>query len=288
MGYIPNTLARSLSSRRSKVIGMVLGERIRGFYAPYIIDSIQEELIKLGYATMMLNSANDIALERQHLETLLKYRVHSIIVLPVMEAPKNIDHYLEIMKSAIGLVFVDRYVLGLENVGYVGTDNYTAMYEATRYMLQKGYSSFTYLGLDDVTSSKERLAGFKKAIINASDRNRDITADYHLLPSNDSSVFHQYILDHIAINQLHQVYVCMSFVVAQAVLIALYTLPKAVRTKIEVVTFDEGDTARYFDIPTLCLVQDCAKIGSACVRQATGDDMPATIRIKPLWCHYGA
>ncbi len=68
----------------------------------------------------------------------------------------------------------------------------------------------------------------------------------------------------------------------------LYTTQGCSLLKSKWVTFDEGDTARYFDIPTLCLVTGLCQNRFCLRRQATGDDMPATIRIKPLWCHYGA
>ncbi|MEX0748082.1 MAG: LacI family DNA-binding transcriptional regulator, partial [Rhodothermales bacterium] len=70
MGYSPNLLARSLSSRRTHTLGVVVPKIAHTFFAS-VIDAIQDEATQLGYGIVLAVSNERADLERQHIERLL-------------------------------------------------------------------------------------------------------------------------------------------------------------------------------------------------------------------------
>src|SRR5690625_6678144 len=67
MGYSPNLLARSLSSRQSLTLGVVVPKIAHTFFAS-VIDAIQSEATDAGYGIVLAVSNETAELEGRHIE----------------------------------------------------------------------------------------------------------------------------------------------------------------------------------------------------------------------------
>lgn len=78
LGYKPNNLARSLQGKSAKLIGLIFPNIRHVFYAE-LIDSLEHELFKQGYKTIICNSEHDSTKEREYIEMLEANQVDGII-----------------------------------------------------------------------------------------------------------------------------------------------------------------------------------------------------------------
>src|ERR1035437_5084706 len=79
LGYRTNTLASSLRTRRSLVIGVVVPD-IASLLFPPILEGIESTLLKEGYMTIVANTANDAARHRRILSGMIERQVDGLIL----------------------------------------------------------------------------------------------------------------------------------------------------------------------------------------------------------------
>ena len=78
LGYKPNNLARGLQGKSAQLIGLIFPNISNIFYSE-LIEYLEIELFKHGYKTIICNSENDPAKEREYIEMLEANQVDGII-----------------------------------------------------------------------------------------------------------------------------------------------------------------------------------------------------------------
>ena len=111
MGYSPNLVARSLSSRKSNVIGVVVPKIAHTFFSS-VIDAIQEKATEEGYGILLAVSNEKADLETSHIERLLAMRVDGLLISVSQEDP-DLSTYEKILEMHVPLVFFDRSIQDL-------------------------------------------------------------------------------------------------------------------------------------------------------------------------------
>lgn len=158
--YYPNLVARSLRSKRTNTIGVILPEISDPFLAE-IARRIEMQLAYKGYQMIISNSEDNIQKELESIKTLSKKMVDGILVLPTPGSRINIK---ELREQNIPVIFIDRETPYL-NVDMVKVDNEKGCYKATKYLIELGHREIGYISKNSNTStSLEREKGFKKAM----------------------------------------------------------------------------------------------------------------------------
>lgn len=117
LSYVPNFFAKSLRQGETKTIGLVLPDISNAFYAE-ISKTVQEKLYDSGYNTFIVNTNDDMELEKVLMRELIQRSIDGMIIAP----SNNIKDLIPILlETHIPVVFTDR--LGDENADYVGLDN---------------------------------------------------------------------------------------------------------------------------------------------------------------------
>lgn len=162
MGYTPNHIAKSLVSKKTYTVGVVVPEIAHSFFAN-AIQGIEDITFKDNYQLILTHSAEQEDRERYALETLKAQRVDGILI---SSAEKVNDYaiYKRIIESGTAFVFFDRCVEGI-GASCVSVDDRAGSYNITKHLIDHGYKRIAHLsGPLSLSIGRERLAGYKKAL----------------------------------------------------------------------------------------------------------------------------
>ena len=94
LGYRTNTVASSLRTRRSHVIGMVVPD-ITSLLFPPILEGVESTLLREGYMTILANSANDPDRHRRILAGMIERQVDGLILATATLRDPLLDQGIE-------------------------------------------------------------------------------------------------------------------------------------------------------------------------------------------------
>ncbi|MCC9167360.1 LacI family DNA-binding transcriptional regulator [Pontibacter harenae] len=162
LNYRQNKLASSLRSGHTNTIGIMVPSLDVSFFSS-VVHGIEKIMNANGYSILLYQSNEQYKSEKNGIETFLNSRVAGIIASVAKETTK-FDHFLEIKKRSIPLLFFDRAVDELK-VPSVTTDDYKGGFIATEHLIKQGYKRIVH-----ITSGKnigifnERLRGYIDAL----------------------------------------------------------------------------------------------------------------------------
>lgn len=160
LGYRPNSLARSLRSRGTGTIGLLVPDNSNPFFAD-LARAIEDVSFAQGYSLMLCNSDGDDRKEASYINVLLSKQVDGLILIATSN---HSDHLSAIHKAGVPVVVVDRE-LDDPAVDQVLVDNEHGGYLAGQYLVRLGHRQIACItGLRDLTPSAKRLVGFRRAL----------------------------------------------------------------------------------------------------------------------------
>lgn len=162
INYVPNSLARSLSTKKSDTIGVVFPNINNPFFGE-IIKGITMEADKFGLQIIFLDTCNSFQKERDALLTLRKHQIAGLIMTPLNENKAEI--YNDVLGSLnVPVVMVDRENKKLPCDG-VFLANELAAYNLTSLLTKNGHKNIGMICCPhDTKPGRERLDGYKLAL----------------------------------------------------------------------------------------------------------------------------
>ena len=143
MGYRPNLLARSLISKKSKILGILIPDLRISFFSE-AVRGIYEEANRKGYETILLVHDENRVIERKKLEFLSDIHTDGIL-LNATGSKSNYKLYTKLAEEGINIVCWDRKLEGLEFYS-VTIDDKKASFELTSRMINEGRKHILFLG----------------------------------------------------------------------------------------------------------------------------------------------
>ena len=160
LGYRPSVVARSLTTKRTQTVGVVVSDSSNHFFTE-VLSGIEEVLLPEDYALLVCNTAEILEREAHYLDLLLRQRVDGIIAAATSQ---RWDVLTEAEIEHMPVVFVDRRFEGLDGP-FVGVDNERGAYLGTTHLIECGHRRIGILaGFERLSTMRERLAGFRQAL----------------------------------------------------------------------------------------------------------------------------
>jgi DNA-binding LacI/PurR family transcriptional regulator len=155
LGYQPNIIARSLITRRTNIIAVVMANLTDPFY-PFVLDRLAHRIQSSGRQLLLFiiptgKHVDDV------LPSLLQYKVDAILITSA-----TVSSRMATVCSSRGIpvVMFNRYVPGLK-VAAVCCDNFAGGYEVADYFYSSGHVRPAFVaGESDATTNLDRAHGF--------------------------------------------------------------------------------------------------------------------------------
>jgi LacI family transcriptional regulator len=164
LNYQPNWIARSLVTRRTYTIGLLLPDFTHSFFAE-IAKAVAEAVRPAGYHVIISYFEEDPDLERTEAEFLISRQVDGLIVASSQSSERN--SFVEtIQKRNVPLVLIDRPIEGL-HASFVGGNNQAMGELATSHLIEVGCSRIAHLRGPHLGIAEGRMAGFREALAKA-------------------------------------------------------------------------------------------------------------------------
>jgi len=159
-GYHPNSLARSLVTRKTHVLGVLVPDLSRSFFAE-VLKGIDSVTSSAGYNLLVCNTEENATREEEMLTMLLSNQVDGVLLASAHE-PSNTAWRKTLLGLAVPIVLIDRRLPGLN---FVGGDDRAIGFEATRHLYSQGYRRIAHIaGPQTVTTAVGRLSGYCRAL----------------------------------------------------------------------------------------------------------------------------
>jgi DNA-binding LacI/PurR family transcriptional regulator len=159
LNFRPSPLARSLRTRRSSTVGLVVPTVAHAFYAA-LTTGAQSVLEDRGYRLILIDAGEDPERIAAAVRTLLDHEVDGVLVCT---APSGGRQFSELF-GATPCVFIDELAPGA-GAGNVVLENVRGVQMLVDHIVEHGHTRIGFLGGPvDRTSGHERLEGFIGAI----------------------------------------------------------------------------------------------------------------------------
>lgn len=168
LNYHPNVIARSLANNVTKILGLILpsGEEdlFRNPFFIQVMTGISIYAQKMGYSivyTFSKNEEEEIAFLANYINSKM---VDGMLLLTTRSEDKCVEYLNE---RQFPFVIVGRPETSAD-ILWVDNDNRRAMYDVTKSLIEKGHDDIAFIGgPSERTMSKDRLSGYKDALIEA-------------------------------------------------------------------------------------------------------------------------
>lgn len=164
LGYYPNSAARSLVTRRTETIGIVMADISEPYYSQ-TIKGMEYVAIQTGYTLLFSNSYENVEHGRVLHKMISGERVDGLVIVGSNIQEKSFISQL--LERDIPFVLVERNFSD-PRVNCIWVDNVRGGYLATRFLIEKGHRKIAHIaGNLYFQVALDRIEGYKRALAEA-------------------------------------------------------------------------------------------------------------------------
>jgi LacI family gluconate utilization system Gnt-I transcriptional repressor len=159
LGYVHNHLARSLSSNRSNVIGLVLPSLENSIFSQ-TVKAISDVLRPAGFHLMLAEATDDAKVEEAVIAAFISQRVAGLVLHGTQHSPASIR-----MLKGANIPVVENGDIPTEPIDMVASySNRAASRAMTLHLARLGYKKIAFASLANNPRAAERQIGFLEAL----------------------------------------------------------------------------------------------------------------------------
>src|ERR1700761_6315492 len=168
LGYRPNPVARSLRTRRSHTMGVLIPDLNNPLFPP-IVRGLEDRLAEQGYVALIGNTDGDAARERMVFDQMRARHVDGFVLAT---ATLHSDILDEASEADLPVVLMNRTAEGYP-FSSVSVDNEQGVRAAVAHLISLGHTRIGHIaGPQDISTGLARLRGFLDSM-----RSRNLPVD---------------------------------------------------------------------------------------------------------------
>jgi LacI family transcriptional regulator len=176
MGYVPNSMAQSLRTHNTRLIGLILPAVTNPIFARLIL-AVEERAHALGCDLILSHTLNLAEREATTIRRMISRRVEGLLLFPVHRLGGETAAYNELAATGIPTVILGPAPDFVPPFVSVQTDDEPGAYQITQHLLELGHRRIAFLaGPPAAKWAQERFQGYRQAL-----RDRGISVDDHLV-----------------------------------------------------------------------------------------------------------
>jgi LacI family transcriptional regulator, galactose operon repressor len=161
LNYQTNWIARSLVTRRTYTLGLLLPDFTHSFFAE-IAKAVADSVRPHGYHVITSYFEEDPAIERDEASALIARQVDGLIIASA-QSPKHFELFETIRKREVPFVLIDRPIAGVR-ASFVGSDNEAIGCMATAHLIEQGCRGIAHLRGPTIGIAEARLLGYRRTM----------------------------------------------------------------------------------------------------------------------------
>ena len=238
IGYVPNELARSLFTKKSNIIGLIV-PHIKTYFFAELIESLEDAITKKGYKLMIFNSKDDVELEKKYLHVFNQYNIDALILVANTKSTKA---YL---KMTIPILTIDHIID--DSIPSISSDNVQGGQLAAQHLIESGAKNIIHFrGPSVLITVVDRSKGFYQVMDEHNIDVKSFDLDFRTPDLKDIEMF---IKKHPKVDGIF----CSSDVIAMYTMSVLTKLGYSIPNDVQVIGFDNIDLCEVL-IPTLTTI----------------------------------
>ncbi|WP_299217991.1 LacI family DNA-binding transcriptional regulator [uncultured Aquimarina sp.] len=163
MGYMPNQIAKSLSSGKTNIIGVLIPRYDEPFFIE-VCRGIDQYARNHNYKILISSSRNSYEFEKENLISFERGLVDGIILSPTHET-ENVAHLNDLISKGMPMVLFDNIREQVSGADHVMIDDKKASFAAVEFLIKKGKKKIAFIGgIKEKKVFQDRYKGFIAAL----------------------------------------------------------------------------------------------------------------------------
>lgn len=161
LGYSPNWAARSLATRRTYTVGLIIPDLMHSFFAE-VAKGVARKFEPLGYQVVMANSDESPEAEERQIGLLLARNLDGLLIASTQPNGRSAA-FRTLSARKLPFVLLDRQPAGVE-AHYVGVKDEEIGRLATEHLIEQGSRRIAHIRGPLLSTGAGRLRGYRRTL----------------------------------------------------------------------------------------------------------------------------
>ncbi len=164
LSYVPNRLARSLRSKRTHILALILTDITNPFWTT-VTRGVEDAASKACYSVILCNTDESEKKESQYLRVMLQNQVDGVLLVPARSTNTESVDFIQELDTRV--VVLDRRIPDA-SVDVVRCDSEDGAYRLVLLLLSLGHRRIVFLsGPRGISTAEDRVRGYRCALSEA-------------------------------------------------------------------------------------------------------------------------
>lgn len=259
LDYKPNLIARSLRTKRSSFLGLIIADITNPYYSE-LAWNIEYLGHLQNYSVMLCNSEGKPGKEEFYIKRLCEMRADGIIIISSKIHQEKLE---EMTGKGMPLILIDKHDAGIYS-DLIAIDEFMGGKLATEHLISLGHQRIACInGISENYLNIERVNGFRSAMDKAG-----LEVDENLIVSSgfDVSAGYRTSMTLLKMTERPTAIFATGDLIAYGAIQAAYQLGINVPNELSVVGFDDIYLSRFFVPPLTTVKQPLTDIAESAVK----------------------